>query len=161
MDTTKITKRGRLFAGLLFLVIVGFANTAQGVKHLNTGSMLGKKMSTQSSTHSINNNNHGARKSLFGQLEARQMDKDSLVQLKQEDAAISVSQGEAPIIHGDSTQSLDAGVVIPVNVEAPVPYASVSTSAEAPIDLSSTGAPLPETASTDTTDLKAENLSLE
>ncbi len=79
MDTTKITMRGRLFAGLLLLVIVGFANQVQGVKHFNTGSMMGKKMSTESSVHSINNNNHGARKSLFGQLEARQMDKDSLI----------------------------------------------------------------------------------
>jgi hypothetical protein len=79
MDTTQITRRGRLFAGLFLLVIVGFASQTQAVQHLNTGSMMGKKMSTQSSVHSINNNNHGSKKTLFGQLEARQLDKDKLV----------------------------------------------------------------------------------
>ena len=168
MDTTKITKKGRLFVGLFLLVILGFACQAQGVKHLNTGSMIGKKMSTQSSIQRAGESNHGARKSLFGQLEARQIDKSQLMQLKQEDAAISVSQGETPSIISDSTQSLDAGVVIPVSVDAPViskseevPYTSVSTSAEAPIEVTASTTEAPTTSSTDTTALKADNLAVE
>ena len=79
---------------------------------------------------------------------------------------MSVSQGEAPVIYSDSTSSLDAGVVIPVSLDASTiaqtPYESVSTSAEAPIEVTSSVA-VPETSSTDTTsDLKsAENLEIE
>ena len=58
---------------------------------------------------------------------------------------VSVSQGEAPSIQSDSTQSLDAGVVIPASLDAPKSfYESVSTSAEAPIEVTSS-APVPET----------------
>ena len=58
---------------------------------------------------------------------------------------ISVSEGEAPSIQSDSTQSLDAGVVIPVSLDAAkAPYESVSTSAEVPIEVNSS-AYVPET----------------
>jgi hypothetical protein len=61
---------------------------------------------------------------------------------------------------------LDARVVIPVSLDASTiahtPYESESTSAEAPIEVT-TSVPVPETSSTDTTsDLKsAENLEIE